>query len=249
MPFNLLVAVGSLPAGLPSLMAGQLPIRNPVGRVPVWYPGDPSQALFTWIALTVVGLGLGVFYHRWLAREAASGGYVRSGWIAWVRMVMLFLIAYAGGLMALTLVVLIGSFLGLIHPMLSTVFIILGIGMLFWAAIYLAFTTHGIIRYDFSVLQAMLESASVVRRNLLSVTGFLFVAFLLVWFSTTEIWSLPGERSWYNLLSILGHAFLSSTLILASYAFYQDRRTWIRRSQTVEQPGSAKAPRQGDSNS
>lgn len=246
MPFNLLVAVGSLPAGLPSLMAGQLPIRSPLGSAPVLYPQSPSQVLLLWAVLTGVGLGLGVVYHRWLAREAAPEEFLSSSWLAWVRMVVLFLIAYAGGLLTLTFVVLVASLLGLIHPMLSTVFIIMGIGLLFWAAIYLGFTTHGIIRYDFGVFRAMLESASVVRGNLLSTTGFLFVAFLLVWFSTTEIWSLPDERSWYNLLSILGHAFLSSTLIVASYAFYQSRRVRARQSRAMDQPGGVKTPGQGD---
>jgi hypothetical protein len=241
MPFNLLVAVGSLPAGLPSLMAGQLPIKNPLGSVTTWYLEGSSQILLLWVVLTVVGLGLGAFYHRRLARETAPQGTLASGWLAWGRMILLFLIAYVGGLAALTLVVLVGSFLGLVHPLLSTVFIIVGIGLLFWAAIYLAFTAHGIVRYDFGVLRAMLESAFVVRVNLLSASGFLFVAFLVIWLSTTQIWSLPGEGSWYNLLSVLGHAFVCATLLTASYVYYQSRRTWARQTQVTIASGEDQA--------
>jgi hypothetical protein len=246
MPFNLLVAVGSLPAGLPSLMAGRLPIKNPLGVVTTWNLEDPGQVLLLWIALTVVGLGLGAFYHRRLAQETAPQGEVGSSWLAWWRMILLFLIAYVGGLAALTLVVLVGSFLGLVHPLLSTVFIIGGIGLLFWAAIYLAFTVHGIVGYDFGVLRAMLESVFVVRVNLLSASGFLFVAFLVIWLSTTQIWSLPGEGSWYNVLSLLGHAFVSATLLTASYVFYRSRRTWARQTRDSIPPGEARA---GDSSS
>ena len=39
-------------------------------------------------------------------------------------------------------------------------------------------------------------------------------------FRARRVWAMPAEDSWFCLLAVLGHAFVSATLIAASYTFY-----------------------------
>jgi hypothetical protein len=129
-------------------------------------------------------------------------------------------------------------------PLLGALILFAGMSALFWTAVYFAFAAHGIIGYQFGVLQAIKESVYVVRANLLSTVGFLFTAFAVTWFTTTEVWTLPGDASWYNLLAFIGFAFVSTTLLAASYVFYQERRVWLveLRASLVMRPTDGPEP-------
>jgi hypothetical protein len=141
-------------------------------------------------------------------------------------MVLLFLLTYVGGGLAAMVLLFLASLVGLIIPFISPILLLLGLGLLFWVAVYLTFTAQGIVLYRYRLVRAMIESVQVVRWNLLSTVGFLFLSFLITWLST-RIWLLPGEDSWYSILALLGHAFVSTTLLVASYFFFQGRRLWL----------------------
>ena len=115
---------------------------------------------------------------------------------------------------------------GVILPLFSAGVVMIGLSLLFWVGTYLAFTPHGIIRYRLGVIQAMLDSALVVRWNTLGALGFIGVAIGVSWL-TNLIWDLPQSASWFSILGLLGHAFVSAMIIVGSYAFYQARREWL----------------------
>jgi hypothetical protein len=71
-----------------------------------------------------------------------------------------------------------------------------------------------------------MESALTVRWNLLSTVGFLGLVFGITWL-TNQVWFLPEEASWFSLLALGGHAFVSAVLLASSYAYYQGRRDWV----------------------
>jgi hypothetical protein len=226
MPFNLLVAIVSLPVGVPSLMAGRMPVQTPLGSPLMWEIGSLPIVLLIWAAFTGIGLGFGSFYHCWLGKHSSPRTDVASGWMTWGQMVLLFLLTYFGGILAATVLIIIVSLVGLIIPFISPLLFLLGLGLFFWVAVYLTFTAQGVVLYRFRLIKAMIESVHVVRWNLMSTVGFLFLSFLITWLST-RIWLLPGEDSWYSILALLGHAFVSTTLLVASYVFFQGRRTWL----------------------
>ncbi len=244
MPFNMLIASGSLPAGLPSLMAGRFPVITPLGEPIVHLIGNPLVATVIWLGVTVVGLGLGTSYHRLLAWQTMPGVELGSGWKSWWRMLILYALAYCGGIVVLIMSALLASIASLFIPLLGAVILFVGMSALFWTAVYFAFTAHGIVGYQFGVLKAITESVYVVRANLLSTVGFLFSAFAITWFTTTEIWTLPGDASWYNLLAFIGFAFVCTTLLAASYVFYQERRVWLveLRASLVMRPSDGHEP-------
>jgi hypothetical protein len=125
---------------------------------------------------------------------------------------------YFAGSFVLFLSGLIASGQGLVY---------IGLPLLFVASVYLAFAPHGILRYQMSIWQALKQSLWFVRWNFLGAFGYLVTAFLILWVSTSQVWSLPNEESWFNLLAISGHAFVSATVLAGSYAFFQGRRQWL----------------------
>lgn len=100
----------------------------------------------------------------------------------------------------------------------------------FIAGMYLAFTPHGIVRFRYGIFKAIRESVRLVRWNFFPAVGYIFLAFMVMWVTTTQIWVLPDEDSWFMLLAMLGHAFLSATLLAGSYAFFQGRHSWLTES-------------------
>ncbi len=219
MPFNVLFSVFStLLVGLPSLMAMRMPVGSPLGETLVLSLTEPETVLVSWVGMTILGIGAGVFYNRWLIRQVDPEADMGSVWAAWGKLLILGTIGYLSGTLVLFLTGLIGSGQGLVY---------LGLPLLFVAAVYLAFAPHAILRYQMGVWQAMKHSLWFVRWNFIGAFGYIVMAFILLWLGASQVWSLPDDGSWFNLLAILGHAFVSATILAGSYAFFQGRRQWL----------------------
>jgi hypothetical protein len=224
--FNLLGALSSLPVGIPSLMAGTSPESAPISLFHNWSLSGPGNILLAWLLLTAIGLGFGAIYHRLLARTAAPEAELPSTLWAWSRMLLVGVLLYVGLLILTAAAFLVAGLAALLLPLLGIGVSFVALSLLFWLLVYLIFTPHGIIRYRLGVVRAMLESALLVRWNFMSTVGFLSVAVLISWL-TNMVWGLAAGESWYGLLSIVGHAFISGMLITSSYAYYQNRREWL----------------------
>ncbi len=221
--FNLLSALSTIPIGVPSLMAGRMPIENPLGLVSKIDVDDPGQVLLIWIALSGIGLVLGAYYHYWIAGAIAPDAELGPGWLAALRMVGFGFLLFVGALVAGITVLIAIAVATLILPLLGTGVFFLGFALLFWLAVYLIFTPHGIVRYNQGVIRAMFESFLLVRWNLMPTVGYLGLAFGSYWL-LNYVWSLPSASSWFSVLAIAGHAFVATTLLAGSYAYFQGRR-------------------------
>lgn len=227
--FNLLASISTLPAGVPSLMAGVGPDQAPVTLFERIRLSDPLAVFGLWVMITVAGLGLGAMYHRGLARAAAPAADLPNWPWAWSRLTALAAVTYVGLFLLIFVSVLVSSLGALILPIFGIGLSFVTFSLVFWLIVYLIFTPHGIIRYRFGVVRAMLESILLVRWNFLATVGFLGAALVISWM-TNNIWALAQDGSWYALLSILGHAFVSGTLLVSSYVFYQGRRDWLMKT-------------------
>jgi hypothetical protein len=220
MPFNMIFGLlAGLIVGIPSLIAMRLTTASPLGA-PIEINLSSLQAgVLGWVGLSVVGVALGTAYLREIAKGHAAGAEISSFRASFPR---LFTLAVGGYLLTFVILLgtaLIGSIDGLLY---------VGMPLLFVGAVYLSFTTQGVVRYGLGIGRAMRESLRIVRWNFLGSMGLLLLSFFAVWTAATQVWSLPGEDTWYMLLAIGGHAFVSTTLISASYAFYQGRRQWMQ---------------------
>jgi hypothetical protein len=246
--FNALAALSSLPVGIPSLMSGRMPLGSPLGEPQGLQFPTPLGLMAIALTLTFLGLALGSQYHIWAARQVAPPKELARLAPAWGRVAALSLAVYLGVLGLLGATAFAATLAAWLAPWLGLLVIFLALSLAFWVAVYLMFTPHGIIRYRLGVLRSILESVQVVRWNLAGTATFLAIAFGITWL-TGWVWSLPAEDSWYLLLAVIGHAFVSTTLLVGSYAFYQSRREWTLQipqhlaalragGQTPPKPGS-----------
>jgi hypothetical protein len=224
--FNLLTALSSLPVGIPSLMNARMPTETPLGLPISVDITEPSSVIGIWLVLTTIGLGLGGLYHLWIARRASPGTEIQASWKTWVRILLLAAAAYVTVVVYIFVSVLAASFAALLLSILGVIILFLSFSLLFWLVIYLIFTPHGIVRYEIGLLQAVMESVAIVRWNLMGTMTFVGLAFVVNWL-TSQVWLLPSEISWFSLLALLGHAFVSCVLWVGSYVFYQERREWL----------------------
>jgi hypothetical protein len=226
---NLLRSLSSLPVGIPSVMAGQMPLNAPLKIGPQIELSEPVAILGLWMLITVVGLGLGTWYHRMLAASVAHDTDLTPLAMGWLKMVLAAVIGYVGLVLGTAAIFVLGWAAGWILPLLGVGVSFVAFSLFFWLVVYLVFTPHGIVRYRMGLFSAMTESVLLVRWNFLPTVGFLTLAVAISWL-TGWVWSLPQPGSWISSLSILGHAFVSAMLLVSSYVFYQGRREWLIRT-------------------
>jgi hypothetical protein len=244
--FNLFSALRSLPIGVPSLMAGRMPADTPLGSMAGAEVPSGLMIVGVWLVLSLLGVGMGSLYHVWVARRVAPQGELTGPLAAWGQMAVLTTGAYAAAVVVVAISMLVATAMALVLPLLGVVVGFLGFSLLLWIIVYLIFTPHGIIRNRLGVVRSVIESVQIVRWNLLGTVGFLSLAFM-VSYATNWVWSLPGESSWFSLLAVVGHAFVSATLLAGSYVFYQGRRDWMLQVQRLvtTNPSSGTPPQLG----
>ncbi len=219
MPFNFLFALlTSVSVGIPSLVAGRMPVLTPLGPVSQLEILDPMFVVLIWFTLALVGIGAGVIFHRLVAKQVDPEAEFDHLWRDWMKLVFLALGGYLLTVVVLTIGMLVAGIDGLTY---------IALPVLFVSGVYVAFTPHGIIRYRLGIWSAVKQSIRVVRFNFFGSTGYLITAFLIMWVSTYKVWSLAQEDSWIFALAIMGHAFLATMLIAGSYVFFQGRKEWL----------------------
>jgi hypothetical protein len=223
---NLFAMISNLPAGISSLMASRMPLLTPFGESTEVRVDGLILIFLLLVVLIMIGQAIGAQFHLWIAQRVAPGKELSQRWAAGSKMILLAFISYAVLILFGSGVAFIASISAIILPIFGLVIGFIGFTFGFWVFVYLFFTPHGIVRYGLGVVRAMVESATIVRWNLLPAMGFLGLSFGISWL-TSQAWLLPTENSWYLLLAIIGHAFVSATLLAGSYAFYQGRREWF----------------------
>ncbi|MCK4742136.1 MAG: hypothetical protein KAS80_07625 [Anaerolineales bacterium] len=219
MPFNFLFALlTSVSVGIPSLVAGRMPLLTPLGQTSQLEILDPMFVLSLWFGLALAGIGAGAIFHRLVAQQVDPEAELGHLWRDWMKLVLLAVGGYLLTVVVLTIGMLVAAIDGLAY---------IALPVLFVAGIYLAFTPHGIIRYRLGIWNAVKQSIRVVRFNFFGSSGYLLTAFLIMWVSTSNVWSLAQEDSWIFALAIMGHAFIATMLIAGSYVFFQGRKDWL----------------------
>ncbi|MCA9996549.1 MAG: hypothetical protein KDE56_12410 [Anaerolineales bacterium] len=149
-------------------------------------------------------------------------------WHVWPRLLTLGLAFFLFLLILYIPSVIVGTILALLVGPLGfvTLFLVPLVGM--WVVIYLSFVPHGLTRNGRSLRRAIVESSMIVHNQLSTVLSLL----LTVWLINATIDSLllwAEDGTWFTLIAIIGHAFISTSTLMATYVFYQDRYTTLYR--------------------
>ncbi len=237
---NLFVALRSFPVGIFSLFTSILPIENPLGDPIFWDISQLSIAVIISLALFLTGLALGSLYFS-SVRQAALFDEVKWQTLLreWPRFsIQSFLLSLIWSILFLGILG-FGSCVATGVTFFSVslgqlVIILFGI-VSFWLIFPLFFSPHGVFSQGQKAWKSMLQSVRLTNMTFFK-TGLFIMLAILVNQGLNIVWQFPPENSWLMMIGIIGHAFVTTGLLAASFVYYQDMIRWFEELQLVGKP-------------
>jgi len=237
---NLFITLRSFPVGIFSLFASILPVENPLGNPVFWDIPQLSLAVIISLALFLTGLALGGLYFS-SVRQAALFDEVKWQTILreWPRIsIQSFLLSLMWFILFLGILVL-GSCVATGITFLSVslgqlVIILFGI-VSFWLIFPLFFSPHGIFSQHQKAWKSMLQSIRLTNMTFLK-TGLFIMLAILVNQGLNIVWQVPPENTWLMMISIIGHAFVTTSMLAASFLYYQEMIRWFEDLELIGKP-------------
>ena len=95
-----------------------------------------------------------------------------------------------------------------------------------WLIVPIFFTPHGIFMRQQNAFLSIYTSLRMARYTL--PTSSLFVlSVVLIAYGLNFLWNIPSSDSWMSLVGIAGHAFITTSLLAASFIYYRDMQVWL----------------------
>jgi hypothetical protein len=225
--FNLFSILRTFPIGIFSLMTGRMPLETPLGMPLIWQVGAAGNLLAIIFGLTLAGwLGGGLFFF-WVSiivtpaqedRIPSFRAVLQTAFFSIVWMVILFVMGMP--------VFLVVYLLFALNPSLAQG-VLLFIGFLsMWLLVPLFFSPHGIFIKKQNALASIINSLRFARFTLPTSSMFV-LSTVLLGIGLNFLWDVPPENSWMMLVGILGHAFVTTALLAASFIYYRDMTAWL----------------------
>jgi hypothetical protein len=229
--FNLISILRTLPVGVPSLLAGTMPLTNPFGSA-VWVSLQETMPFMGWwLALTLIGWIFGGLYYNWISQVTMPVKNPSSLWStsrAVGQTILLSILWILIGLVAAIPVMMLLGTLALISPGVAQFALLIGLFFLLWALPAIFFSAHGIFAYGQTAVASLRSSLRMMRFTLPASGLFIMSAFLINQ-GLTLLWQVPPSESWMTLVGIAGHAFVSSALLAASFVYYRNVNSWLQQ--------------------
>ena len=227
--YNLLTALRTFPIGVFSLMSGKISNRTPLGS-PFVIQVDSLFTFLGWIVLlTLVGWVSGSLFFRWVSMVVAdSSESVEFRFSQSIIQTVLLSVLY------IMLAIMIGIPVVLVLALVIAASPSLGQGLLLilgllsmWLIVPVFFTPHGIFMRQQNAFSSIYTSLKMARFTL--PTSSLFVlSVLLIAYGLNFLWNIPSSDSWMALVGIAGHAFITTSLLAASFIYYRDMQAWLQ---------------------
>jgi hypothetical protein len=246
---NLFVALRSFPVGVPSLMVGRLPAGTPLAIQPQSVDiVSLVNMLAIWGMLLLIGIAIGTFYFSMIAQASLakqlSFRRALAGWPRnFIQVLMLTFFMYALimiFLLPLTCLLSGLMFLGVGMNQLPLVAALFMAGIIIWILVPLFFSPHGIFAFGRSMWQSTVQAFRLSRATFSATSMFILVIVLLSE-GLNVVWNLPRDRSWFMIVGIAGHAFITAGLLASTFIFYRDANVWLSelvRAKELNQAGA-----------
>jgi hypothetical protein len=226
---NLFSLVRTFPLGVFSLMSANISPQSPLGMrssmdVPSWL-----AAFGLLIALTFLGWIAGSLYFRSVSqvalnRKAGPGifgtlfqGVVLSG--IWM---VVFTLAN------LPILIAIGA-MSILNALLRTVLLVILAVPISWLLLGIYYSYYGSFTSGQNILSSTRSSFRMLRFGLPPLGWFTMLA-ILISQGMDMLWRAAPANSWMMGVGIFGHAFVSTSLLAASFIYYRDLNAWIENT-------------------
>lgn len=230
--FNLMVVLRTYPVGITSLMVSQLPVNSPLGFPASWEIKSLGGVFIAFVLISVTGIVFGTLYFKVVAQASVFGEVnwrqAIDEW-PWATLQMIFLALL--WFVFLLFITIPGSFLLSLVLLSGITFgqcaLFLYAGFVFWLILPMVFSPHGIILNQNSFFTSIKASTKMMRKTLPTSVLFILAVFLLSK-GLDILWLVPSDASWFLLVGILGHAFVTTGLLASSFVYYQDALRWMQ---------------------
>lgn len=222
--FNMAITISTLPIGVPSLMSGEVAFVNPLGHPLVFELTSNLQIIGIWLIFIAIGYSLGNLYFQNISNQVIPSDKkptIKSFLWSYLQIVLMPILLIIVLLILSIPILLIISLVTVLSPAFSEIILFIIAVVLLWVIMPLVFTPHSIYLYKQNLISAMMTSISVVKVSSGPTTWFLLASFILVR-GFNFLWKAPTSDSWFLLIGILGHAFIVSAVIAASFYYYID---------------------------
>jgi hypothetical protein len=125
-----------------------------------------------------------------------------------------------------TPLLIIFSIFGQINPTLAQFALLFFALFAMWIIVPFFFSAHGIFTRDENLIRSIMSSFRLSRYTL-PTSSFFVLGVLLLSQGFNSLWVVPESNSWMMLIGILGHAFITTALLVASFVYYQDMFHWL----------------------
>jgi hypothetical protein len=241
--FNILVALRTFPVGVPSILARSENLSNPIGTPITYQIPNETTAILLIIGLGLLGFFLGTLYFNQISRSTAASPdafqfrLLGRQFMESVAMALLIVIVGIFLLIPISFLISIFSLFG--SGVMEFLVLLAGFGLL-WILIPLAFSPHAVFVSQQRAIPSMILSSRMVR-FFLPGTGTFVLMCALISEGLNLVWTVPPSNSWLTLIGILGHAFVTTGLLAATFIYYRDGFTWMQHQlQTAPYSGSRK---------
>ncbi|WP_299025034.1 hypothetical protein [uncultured Thermanaerothrix sp.] len=226
---NVMGLLRTFPIGVPSLFGGLSDNATPLGVARNLQLTNLGELLGVGGLLLVLGFTLGCLYFALLANATAEaprfdlnrffGHQVPSALAFCVLFYLVLAILSVPAFLLLALIAWLLPGLG------NVAFFIVALVMIM-ILFPLIFTPHGIFALDLNPIQAALKSMVLTQPFLPGLPIFILMA-LILGQGLDLLWRSAPADSWLALVGILGHAFVYSAILAASFVYYRNGIKWM----------------------
>lgn len=221
---NLAKSLRTFPIGVPSLLVSKTPFLNPLGYPPIFALTSNMQVAVFWVGFLLVGFFLGNLYFRKISQQVLIVGdnnLTRSTLYTFFQtLLMPILLLVILSILSIPLMLII-TLITMVSPSISQLVSTIAIVVVIWILMPLIFTPHGVFLFGQNLIQSMLTSINVVRTSMGKTAWFILFSYILI-AGLDYLWQSPAVDNWFLLVGILGHAFVVSGVIAASFHYYLD---------------------------
>lgn len=225
---NLFALLRTFPIGVSSIMAQAFTGSTPLGEPTVQYLENGFVFVFWAFALTVAGWFLGSIYFTWVAKISINDEKQNLRW-AGMAILQSFLLSilWTISLFALGIpLLIIFSIFTQINATLAQFAMLFLALFAMWVIVPFFFSAHGIFTRHENLFRSVIGSFHLSRYTL-PTSSFFVLGVLLLSQGFNSLWLVPETSSWMMLVGILGHAFITTALLVASFVYYHDMYHWL----------------------
>lgn len=225
---NLFWALRTFPVGVTSLMVNRTFQGTPLGIQHVWQVASADNLVLDMMFLVLAGWVMGGVYFHWVSKIVKTGEQRNAGFLHAVLQTALYSLIWVFFLFALSLpVALFLLLLSGLNGLIINVVLVFLIFFSMWLVVPLFFSPHGIFVDGQNAFSSIMGGVRLARFTLPTSSMFVLTVFLLG-IGLNFLWSIPPTDSWMTLVGILGHAFITTALLAASFIYYRDMTAWLK---------------------